>query len=336
MVAPVVHQRFRPRGRVSLSTAVALSLLTCARWPLASEPENSPAARRAIDFLVREVPDWPSQHRCFSCHNNGDGARALLIARQRGWDVPDAALVETTQWLKTPERWQRNGGNSDYNDQRLIAVQFTSALATLVDVNGPDAAAAAAALRTAAETLAELQFPDGSWAFEVEGQIGSPIGYGRPLMTVVARNTLANADAEQFALHVSRADNWLRRAEPRTVLDAAAVLWGIAEMDNSAQQHRLDPLLEIIRRGQSRRGGWGPYAISPPEPFDTAVVLLALSRLEPSDETGQWIADGRRFLEANQLPSGAWPATIRPPGIESYPQKLSTTAWAALALIWTE
>ena len=35
-------------------------------------------ARRSLSFLRREVPRWNRENRCFSCHNNGDGARALF------------------------------------------------------------------------------------------------------------------------------------------------------------------------------------------------------------------------------------------------------------------
>src|SRR5262249_25750881 len=35
------------------------------------------AEERAVAYLVREVPLWSQENHCFSCHNNGDGARAL-------------------------------------------------------------------------------------------------------------------------------------------------------------------------------------------------------------------------------------------------------------------
>ena len=36
--------------------------------------------------------------------------------------------------------------------------------------------------------------------------------------------------------------------------------------------------LELLGKAQSSDGGWGPYVNAPPEPFDTALALLALSR----------------------------------------------------------
>ena len=38
------------------------------------------AEDRALAYLIREVPAWSREHKCFSCHNNGDAARALYTA----------------------------------------------------------------------------------------------------------------------------------------------------------------------------------------------------------------------------------------------------------------
>ncbi|MFN0122677.1 MAG: hypothetical protein ACKV2V_19440, partial [Blastocatellia bacterium] len=47
--------------------------------PAAAQGDHR-AASRAVAFLAREVPAWPARNSCFSCHNNGDAARALYVA----------------------------------------------------------------------------------------------------------------------------------------------------------------------------------------------------------------------------------------------------------------
>jgi hypothetical protein len=69
--------------------------------------------------------------------------------------------------------------------------------------------------------------------------------------------------------------------------------------------------------------------------FDTAVVLLALSRQTPTDETRAWLRRGRAYLIAAQRADGSWPETTRPSGADSYAQRLSTAGWATLALLDT-
>ncbi len=51
---------------------------------------------KALMFLQREVPAWKQHNGCFSCHNNGDAARALYAALRRGVRVPAEVLAETT------------------------------------------------------------------------------------------------------------------------------------------------------------------------------------------------------------------------------------------------
>lgn len=325
----------RPIGIAVLAAAFVLRGANAQDWP-------EDGTRQAVAFLTREVPAWAAENQCYSCHNNGDGARALLVARQRGLDVPEAALRNTVDWLIRPEHWEHNGGDGEFNDRRLATLQFGSALAELLsstDENRPtlpERAAVAAALRTAAAKLAPLQSDDGSWCFVDDGLIGSPVGYGRSLSTVLARDVLRRADSVQFADPIAKADAWLRRTDPRNVLDSAAVLLGLADATDQAAVDSRRQRLETIRAAQHRNGGWGPFVTSQAEPFDTAVVLLALARLPTVGETQQLIAHGRQFLFATQSSSGDWPATTRPPGAESYAQQMSTTAWATLALLMTE
>jgi hypothetical protein len=91
----------------------------------------------------------------------------------------------------------------------------------------------------------------------------------------------------------------------------------------------------LVKKGQARNGGWGPYTNSPPESFDTAVVLLGLTRHAALEGTKAVIQRGRAYLLSAQQADGSWPETTRPSGSESYAQRVSTTAWATLALMAT-
>jgi hypothetical protein len=69
--------------------------------------------------------------------------------------------------------------------------------------------------------------------------------------------------------------------------------------------------------------------------FDTAVVVLALSRVPDEVGVKDILKRGRGYLVAAQLPEGNWPETTRPSGAESYAERLSTAGWATLALLAT-
>jgi hypothetical protein len=296
-----------------------------------------------LGFLAREVPRWSRENHCFSCHNNGDAARALYAAIRAGEAVPAEALADTTSWLADPGRWDKNGGDGPFSDKRLARLEFAAALASALAAGRVDDRRV---LVAAAGRLVADQAADGSFLLEGGEALGAPATYGRPLATLALRDTLRAADPSTFRDAIGRAERWLVAARVESLLDAAAILPIVADPQVSAlpgadAQRRRG--LDLVRRGQSDDGGWGPYPSSPPEPFDTAVVLLALVRLleaenargGPAPGLRDAIRRGRAFLLARQNPDGSWPETTRPAGDDSYAQRLSTAGWATLALLAT-
>lgn len=289
----------------------------------------SVAEERAVEFLAKEVPAWPAENQCFSCHNNGDAARALFAAVRRGHDVPVASMSETLEWLRRPGAWGDQKGEEAFSDVVLTRIQFASALADAIDAA---LIPKGAALMEAARLVASDQNEDGSWHLDASGSIGSPATYGRFLATATAQRVLTAADPEQFADELSRAGEFLRGTEVKTVIAAASILSALADAGDAPALRQQGICQDLIVEGQAPSGGWGPYVTSAPEPFDTALVLLALVRYGGNQKR---IEAGRRYLLDTQLDDGSWPETTRPAGQMSYAQYISTTGWALLALLKT-
>jgi hypothetical protein len=286
------------------------------------------AEARAVAFLVQAVPSWHREHKCYSCHHNGDAARALYVAKRGGRRVPDAALADTTRWLGRPAVWDKNGGEGPFSDKKLARLQFAATL-TDADVRVADAR------RRAADYVAESQDGDGSWRVTTDGVIGAPATLGTALATHLASRTLARIDPERYKGAIARARKWQREAPPDAVLDAAGVLLGLGQADDEAAVAQRKRALNLVRKGEARGGGWGPYVNSSPEVFDTAAVLCGLAAQEQTPEVRRWIQRGRAYLLSTQDGDGGWPETTRPSGGDSYTQRLSTSGWATLALIET-
>jgi hypothetical protein len=300
--------------------------------PADSDPSNAEAL--ALAYLSREVPRWSQENHCYSCHNNGDAARALYAGQRAGHTIPPSALAATTAWLTHPHRWDHNGGKGPFSDKRLARVQFTTALVAASEAGFvPDPRA----LIEAAALLVPDQAPDGSWPLEGDdtGGPGSPATYGRPLATHLARECLRAADPILFREPIARAGRWLAEREIRTVIDASVALLALGSDPSKKPFPARNSCLALLRKGQAEDGGWGPFAASPPEVFDTALAVLGLSRIKLDPDDRPLIARGRAFLIGRQRPDGSWIETTRPPGAESYAQRISTTGWAALALLAT-
>ncbi len=296
------------------------------------EPAAKSAESRAIEFLCREVPRWSVENRCYSCHNNGDGARALFEAARCGLAVSHPSVANTLEWLQSPHRWEHNSGEGPFSDKKLARLQFAASLCGAVEAK---LICDRRPLIEAARLVAADQEPDGSWQIEPAETIGSPVTYGRPLATFIARDTLHAADARCFCESIVKADSWLADFPVRSVLDAAVAVRAGVRGSDPAMKRRVDQALDLLRRAQSVEGGWGPYVTAPPESFDTAVVLFALAGCSNRQGVSDIIGRGRSFLLAAQLPDGSWPETTRPAGAESYAQRLSTSGWATIALLAT-
>ena len=244
-----------------------------AQAPPPSQPASS-AEARAVAYLVREVPAWRREHPCYSCHNNGDAARALIAAART--PAVRAALEDTLAWLEDPRRWDTNGGGEGGgDDKRLARIQFAHA------TTAASAASLVAkeAIGRAAAIVAADQQPDGSWQLDSSDSIGSPATYGTALATSVARHTLAASGLPSMSSAVARAERWLAGIMPTNVPDAAAILFAFADVRDTPRPANWSLSLDLLTKGQGRNGGWGPYITSPAEPFDTALATLALHEL---------------------------------------------------------
>jgi hypothetical protein len=321
----------------SASTAIAtlaIVLLACGAVctkSVADETTPRTAEARAVAFLAAEVPRWAKENNCYSCHNNGDAARALLAALKSGDLTQRAPLDDTLDFLSRPEKWDANGPEGPFKDKKLARIQFAAAL---LDAIHSRAIEDRGQLAQAAALVAELQMPEGGWEIDAAGNVGSPVTYGRVLTTRMAMATLAAADRAKYRAAIAKAQGWLEATEPQSVLDAAAMLLALASVETPVADRQRARSLEIIRQGESPEGGWGPFVNSPPEAFDTALVLLAL-RAQKQPTEAALISRGRKYLLASQNADGSWPATTRPRGVDSYAQQLSTTAWATQALLAT-
>ncbi len=288
-----------------------------------SPSSKSTPEQRALAYLEVEAPRWHAENHCYSCHNNGDGVRALLVARAKGLLVSDESLTDTRAWLVRPANWDHNGGEGGFSDKILARIQFAR---TLAEMRPRDADVGL----EAAQILGRDQRADGSWNIEGGGD-GSPCTYGNALATALACQTLKSLAPQAQATAIRQAEQWLSQIDRRSVLDDVAILIGIDRGYDKARQAARESLL----KSQANDGGWGLYPASVTEPFDTAMALLALAGLSRDVGVSQAIERGRKYLLAAQQPDGGWIETTRPPGAVSYAQRISTTAWAMQALLAT-
>src|SRR5262245_14850024 len=116
--------RFWANGILILSVMAGAGCTAHRHNPLSATIAESVA----VGVLKREVPAWSRENHCFSCHNNGDAARALYAAGRKGHRVAERVLADTTAWVERPAGWDKNKGDPGFSDKRLANVQFAASL----------------------------------------------------------------------------------------------------------------------------------------------------------------------------------------------------------------
>jgi squalene cyclase len=277
--------------------------------------------------MLSEVPRWPMENHCFSCHNNGDGARSLYLAQRMKYPETAQALESTADWLQKPMEWGKSG-ETGFGDEKLARIQFAAALVDAVDAGMVKDRTLVA---RAADLLLPHQETDGSW------QAASPsaVTYGPVLATFMARRTLERAGETRFSDAIARADTWLRGADVASTVNAAAVVLAFEYRKDDVFRSRLEDASKTLVGSQNSDGGWGAFPKTPAEPFETAMALLALNTLREKPEVETRIVRGRAFLVSVQSEDGGWPAE-RQSGGGTYARHISTSAWATLALLTTK
>jgi hypothetical protein len=305
-------------------TMMLFILLLAAQAPI---PEQS-----AVSYLVSEVPRWPMENRCFSCHNNGDGARALYLAYRMQYPVSAQALEGTSDWLQKPNDWGKSG-ETGFGDEKLARIQFGAALVDAIDAGIVKDMGLVA---RAAELLLPHQEAGGSWQVDAQAATPSAVTYGPVLATFMARRTMERAESTRFDDAIARADRWLRGADIATTVNAAAVVLAFENRKDAESSARLEMALNVLLMSQNADGGWGAYANTPAEPFETAMALIALNTVRNKPEIEARITKGRAFLMSIQFMDGGWPAARQSTTGETYARHISTSAWATLALLRTK
>lgn len=234
----------------------------------------------AVRYLEEEVPRWRTENGCYSCHNNGDGARALFAAGSRG-----PAVKDTVAYLVQPDGWEE--------PKPLARVQYAAAL---LGARRAGLARDDQALRAAAELLVKDQLADGHIQVDEEKVEGSPTTYGPVVATWLAAEVLRAAGLEEQA---ARAEAYVKRAWARDDVLARQApngSWGGEAYDTALAMLRLKQEgrgKDAIARGrrylletQLSAGGW-PATTRPPGGHSyaqhistTAWSLLALIATE--------------------------------------------------------
>jgi hypothetical protein len=265
--------------------ALAFAAPVLAQAPRTPSPED-----RALAYLAAEVPRWSAENKCYSCHNNGDAARALFAGLRAGRKVP-AKATEDTAALASPAKWDDNGGDPASATKTSLACSSLTRSSGRLDAG---LLKEKESWQKAAELVAEHQGKDGSWQIDADGP-GTP-----PPTAPHWRRSPSPHPAPRGRRQVPRR-HYPRRplasgVAQKSVGESAVLLQVLAGSQDDVAVKRRRSVWICSRRDRARTAAGAMRAIAIGV-FDTALVVLSLK--EAGGE------DGRRCCGADRRT--CWP-----------------------------
>ena len=99
IVSPLCCLWGKVRGWLMAGLLVHTSAMVQGATPIVSNQQLRPSLERAIEFLGSQVPAWPHENQCFSCHHQAM-ARVLLLQLERkdGNFLPKPLIRVSSGW----------------------------------------------------------------------------------------------------------------------------------------------------------------------------------------------------------------------------------------------
>jgi ankyrin repeat protein len=302
-------------------------------------PSTRAAVERTLPLLQKADAVFLQKSGCVSCHHNTFTSMTVSLARKHGFKVDEQAAREQTKKIAAYiEKWRERalqgvgiGGESNTLSYMLLGLAAEN--------YPPDAATDAFARFVAAQ-----QWPDGRWrAFAHR----PPMGTSDFAITAAALRSLQvygpKAQRTKYEMAVSRATDWLMKAQPQTTDDRASQLTGLAWAG-------VKPGSEVIKQGvrellaeQRADGGWAQMPALASDAYATGQALVALRQAGAIALNDPAYKRGLEFLLKTQLEDGSWYVRSRVVPLQPYFEggfphgndqwiSAAATNWAAMAL----
>jgi ankyrin repeat protein len=309
--------------------------------PTTLEPRPATSAREAVErsipLLQKSDVMFIQKAGCISCHNNTMTATTVAAARTAGIPVDEPVARKQRQasadYLEVWRDRVLQGMGVPGDD-----VTVASMLAALATEKHP----ADLATDAMAHYLKNLQAPDGRWR-----HVGNrpPLESSDIELTALGMRALQSyappSRRAEYDKAIWRAADWIRAARPKTTMDMAFRLFGLAWAGDNREVIR-GAARELLA-GQRADGGWGQTPAMGSDAFATGQALAALHESGAVSTDDPAYQRGVKFLLSTQLADGSWYVRTRSiplqPHFESgFPHgkdqwvSVAATNWAATAL----
>jgi hypothetical protein len=269
------------------------------------------AVNKSLPLLQRSSHEFlENAGACHSCHNQGIGTVAFAIAKEKGFNVSEAAIEEALD--STYNFWKTNDNMRELYEQN-------DPLATVMTGNydlwalSTNHYKANKTIQLLAIDIMRKQTLDGSWMSP--GQRPPLEYYSFTATALTLRNIQYYVPAilhGEMQQRIDKARTWLMQTKPEANEEKAFQLlgltWSNGDKDFIAQQAKK------LIDAQHADGGWSQLDSLKSDAYATGQSLFALNQSGQLDITTAVYQKALAFLLSTQLTDGSWLVKTR-----SYP-----------------
>jgi ankyrin repeat protein len=326
----------RAAGIALTSCALALALVPERDDVAAQRAASRAAVERALPLLQHSAAVWSREMECFSCHHQGLGALAVGLARERGFELDEAAWGAELDVVRALSR------------ERYVPLLvcdgvgvFGRAL-TLVALGAGERARDDVS-DAVSHFVAARQTVSGAWA---SNEHRPPIEDSAVSATSWSVRALAaygpEGRGDEMRARIAAARTWLSGVEPRDGEECCLQLLGLAWA--GASDDELCARAAELAAQQRDDGGWAQLPTLESDAYATGQALVALQQTGALHGADPAWRRGTAFLRGTQAQDGSWHVVSRR-RIEGQPQvdsqfpygedqfvSYAASAWALMAL----
>ena len=263
------------------------------------------AARRGLILLEQTNTTFIQKGGCNSCHNQMLPAVAQAFARERG------IAVGSPMKLIPPEK-------NEFTTERLIehnsfgASSMGYELFWYAGVRRP----ADARIDALVHLLKTMQQPGGNWMQRATRPPLTSDDFQTTALAIHALKTYGReAERADNEARIARARSWLLEARPKTTLESAFHVLGLAW--SNAGESGLEPAVKLLQAGQGQEGGWRQLPSMASDAYATGLALWALSEGGVATKCEAY-QKGLRYLLGTQAADGTWYVKTRALPVQPY------------------
>ena len=335
-------------GSGSLKAAAAASVMTLAASlpTLASLAATDrvnltprTAVERSLPLLQSSARAWFEKRQCASCHHQGLGMTAVVLARERGFHIDPALLDDQVARTTPPRSWRDRYLLGEVSINEQIGESYRAVARRIAGASG------GALTELQLYLLSGKQHVAGHWNSYSHRPPLEDSEFTATAMTIRALNVLQpdrQGDLE-IRRRIDRARQWLVSAAPRSSEERAMQLFGLRWAGASASE--IAAARDLILKDQRTDGGWAQIDTRESDAYATGQALVALNQADGVPVTATAYRRGVDFLLRGQRDDGTWLVETRRTRSEGLPYfetgfphgkhqfiSYAATAWATMAL----